>query len=346
MGRASPPLRDSAGGDKMTRLSAEKSRRTRARNLDACIDIDEFAGVFEADSDPADESSPDFQAGDYDNRVSFGEDDSTTVYLKEIGRHKLLSGREEIEVARACRAGDEKARRKLIQSNLRLVVSIAKRYRNRGLSFQDLIQEGSLGLIRAVEKFNPEKGYKFSTYATWWIRQAITRALSDKARVIRIPVHMNETLGKVRASVRRLHDSLGRRPTLEEIAGDSRLEPAKVNQALAAEKSFVSLDATAGDDYDTPFSDLIEDESAANPEDEIETVLFSRQMTDALSRLTAAERDVLNLRFGLSGDKPLSMEAAARILGQSRERVKQIEGRALRKLRNNQAVASLREFLA
>ena len=274
------------------------------------------------------------------------EEDSVKTYLREISRHKLLNGREEIELARAIRSGDSKARRKLIQSNLRLVVSIAKRYTNHGLSFQDLIQEGSLGLIRAVEKFDPERGNKFSTYATWWIRQAITRALANKSRTIRVPVHMNDVLNKLRKVVRELSQELGRRPNIDELVKASGLERDKVMLAFGASRSLLSLDAACGEDSDNTLSDIIEDEGAPQPDEAAATQLLTSHVDALLSGLTTRERDVIELRYGLHNDRSLSLEELGRVLGLTRERVRQIEIRAMQKLRRNTQESDLREYLA
>ncbi|HEY9868143.1 MAG TPA: sigma-70 family RNA polymerase sigma factor [Candidatus Obscuribacterales bacterium] len=279
-------------------------------------------------------------------RLKTVEDDSIKTYLREISRHKLLNGREEIELARAIRTGDEAARRRLIQANLRLVVSIAKRYTNHGLSFQDLIQEGSLGLIRAVEKFDPERGNKFSTYATWWIRQAITRALANKSRTIRVPVHMNDVLNRLRKVVRELSQDLGRRPTIEELAEASGMERDKVLLAFGSSRSLLSLDAACGEDSDNTLADIIEDEAAPQPDEAAATQLLSKHVSDLLSGLTARERDVIELRYGLHSDRSMSLEELGRVLGLTRERVRQIEIRAMQKLRRCSQVTELKEYLA
>lgn len=273
------------------------------------------------------------------------EEDSTKVYLREIGRHKLLNGREEIELARATRAGNEVARRKLVQSNLRLVVSIARRYINRGITFQDLIQEGNLGLIRATEKFDPERGYKFSTYATWWIRQSITRALANKSRAIRIPVHMTEVMSRLSKVVRSCAEKFGRRPTLEEIVEQSGIDREKVLLAFGASKSLLSLDQTTKEGFDRTLAELLEDESGVSPEESAATTLLSKDIRELLEILTPQEKDVINLRFGLNDGTPMTLAESGSVLGLSRERVRQIEFKAMKKMRNNSRCSEMRHYL-
>jgi RNA polymerase primary sigma factor len=301
------------------------------------IDLDDAFGF---DDDDEEEVEDPKVTGDY-----FVEEDSTKVYLREIGRHKLLNGREEIELARATRAGNETARRKLVQSNLRLVVSIARRYINRGIGFQDLIQEGNLGLIRATEKFDPERGYKFSTYATWWIRQSITRAIANKSRAIRIPVHMTEVMSRLCKVVRTLAERKGCRPTLEEIVEESGLEREKVLLAFGASKGLLSLDATTKEGFDRTLGDLLEDENLLPPEEQAATQLLTTDIRELLQCLGSQEQDVINLRFGLKTGSPMTLAESGTVLGLSRERVRQIEFKAMKKLRNNQRVAGLKGYL-
>jgi RNA polymerase primary sigma factor len=282
---------------------------------------------------------------EYESSRPAPEEDSTKTYLREIGRHRLLTGREEIELARAAKLGEERARHKLIQANLRLVVSIARKYINRGLTFQDLIQEGSLGLIRAVEKFDPEKGFKFSTYATWWIRQAITRALADKSRAIRVPVHMNERLSKLRKVIRQQREKLGRAPDLNELSQATGMSKEKLQQVLGASKNLLSLDAVYREGFDSTLGEMIEDEASRQPEESASEQLLSRDIDNMLSQLAPQERDVITLRFGLRGGQPLTLEESGKRLGYSRERVRQIEFKAMKKLRNNNRVAGLKEYL-
>jgi RNA polymerase primary sigma factor len=329
-----------------SRASTKTKERRSKEEWGTSGELEEFEDLsldsddeFVYDEDEAEEEDPK-ASGDY-----FVEEDSTKVYLREIGRHKLLSGREEIELARATRAGDEIARRKLVQSNLRLVVSIARRYINRGIGFQDLIQEGNLGLIRATEKFDPERGYKFSTYATWWIRQSITRAIANKSRAIRIPVHMTEVMSRLCKVVRTLAERMGRRPTLEEIVEESGLERDKVLLAFGASKGLLSLDATTKDGFDRTLGDMLQDENLLPPEEEAATQLLTRDIHELLLCLTTQEQDVINLRFGLKSGRPLTLAESGQVLGLSRERVRQIEFKAMKKLRNNNRVVGLKGYL-
>lgn len=270
--------------------------------------------------------------------------DGVTSFLHRIGKHKLLSGKEEIELGRAIRQGDRDAKRRLIQSNLRLVVSIARKYIGKGLTFQDLIQEGSLGLIRASEKFDPDKGFRFSTYATWWIKQGITRALADKARVIRIPVHMHERSIKVSRAIKLLWGKFGRAPSLIEISRETGLALDKLQAVLDTNKEMMSLDYKA-EDREQDLLDLLADEDSGRPESIATEHLLAHDVNTMLQILKPLERQTLSLRFGLEGDQPMTLEAVGKRLGMSRERARQLELLALRKLRNNPKVSSLKSYL-
>ncbi|MCL6637692.1 MAG: RNA polymerase sigma factor RpoD [Alicyclobacillus sp.] len=271
--------------------------------------------------------------------------DPVRMYLKEIGRVPLLSAQEEIELAKRIEQGDEEAKRRLAEANLRLVVSIAKRYVGRGMLFLDLIQEGNLGLIKAVEKFDYRKGYKFSTYATWWIRQAITRAIADQARTIRIPVHMVETINKLVRVSRQLLQELGREPTAEEIAAEMDMSPEKVREIQKIAQEPVSLETPIGEEDDSHLGDFIPDDDALAPADAAAYELLKEQLEDVLDTLTEREENVLRLRFGLDDGRTRTLEEVGKVFGVTRERIRQIEAKALRKLRHPSRSKRLKDFL-
>ena len=261
-------------------------------------------------------------------------DDPVRMYLKEIGRVPLLTAEEEVELAQRMEAGDESARHRLEEANLRLVVSIAKRYVGRGMLFLDLIQEGNLGLLKAVEKFDYSKGYKFSTYATWWIRQAITRAIADQARTIRIPVHMVETINKLIRISRGLLQELGRDPRPEEIAKEMGISVARVHEIMKIAQEPVSLETPIGEEEDSHLGDFIEDEAALDPADAASMILLKEQISEVLKTLAPREAEVLRLRFGLEDGRSRTLEEVGQSFGVTRERIRQIEAKALRKLRH------------
>ncbi|ALC89909.1 RNA polymerase subunit sigma [Bacillus sp. FJAT-18017] len=271
--------------------------------------------------------------------------DPVRMYLKEIGRVDLLTAEEEIQLANKIEKGDEEAKRRLAEANLRLVVSIAKRYVGRGMLFLDLIQEGNMGLIKAVEKFDYRKGFKFSTYATWWIRQAITRAIADQARTIRIPVHMVETINKLIRVQRQLLQDLGREPTPEEIAEDMDLTPDKVREILKIAQEPVSLETPIGEEDDSHLGDFIEDQDATSPSEHAAYELLKEQLEDVLDTLTDREENVLRLRFGLDDGRTRTLEEVGKVFGVTRERIRQIEAKALRKLRHPSRSKRLKDFL-
>ena len=275
-------------------------------------------------------------------------DDSVRLYLREIGKIPLLTPEEEADLAQRIVKGDKKAKDKMVESNMRLVVSIAKRYGGRGLDFLDLIQEGNTGLLRAVEKFDPEKGFKFSTYATWWVRQAITRAIANQARTIRIPVHMVETINKVLRTTRKLTTDLNREPTTEEIAAELHMEPEKVDYVMRIKQDIASLDASVGrdgDDEDSVLGDFVEDEERISPEDSAANQILKEQLSEIISTLTDREQKIIRLRFGIGGGRPHTLEEVGAEFDVTRERIRQIEAKALSKLRKNKDTKKLHEYL-
>ena len=272
-------------------------------------------------------------------------EDPVRMYLKEIGKVPLLSAEEEIELAKRMELGDQEAKKRLAEANLRLVVSIAKRYVGRGMLFLDLIQEGNLGLIKAVEKFDYRKGYKFSTYATWWIRQAITRAIADQARTIRIPVHMVETINKLIRVSRQLLQELGREPTPEEIAAEMNMPVERVREILKISQEPVSLETPIGEEEDSHLGDFIQDDNVPVPADAAAFTLLKEQLEEVLRTLTPREEEVLRMRFGLTDGKPHTLEEVGKEFDVTRERIRQIESKALRKLRHPSRSKKLRDFL-
>ena len=286
------------------------------------------AGVKINDPDLDNDDTGDEEGGEDVNVV----DDSVKMYLKEIGKIELLNAEQERDIAQRMADGDEEAKEMLINSNLRLVVSIAKKYMNRGLSLLDLIQEGNIGLIKAVDKFDYTKGFKFSTYATWWIRQAITRAIADQARTIRIPVHMVETINKLTRVQRQLVQDLGREPTTEELAKEMGMEPSKIREIQKISQDPISIDKPVGEEEDSHLVDFISNDELAAPEEEVARILLKEDLIKALNSLTERERKVIELRFGLKDGIPMTLEQVGKKLGVTRERIRQIEAKAIRKL--------------
>ena len=308
--------------------------------------IDDFSDIQIDDIDLSNVSGAD--TDDFDASMGMegvAIDDPVKVYLKEIGRVPLLSSEEEVRLAIAIKDGDEAAKKRLSEANLRLVVSIAKRYLGRGMQFLDLIQEGNLGLIKAVEKFDYTKGFKFSTYATWWIRQAITRAIADQARTIRIPVHMVETINKLVREQRNLLQELGQDPTPEQIAERMDMTPDKVREILKIAQEPVSLETPIGEEDDSHLGDFIEDEVIENPVDYTTRVVLREQLDEVLDTLTDREENVLRLRFGLDDGKMRTLEDVGKVFNVTRERIRQIEAKALRKLRHPSRSKPLRDFI-
>jgi RNA polymerase primary sigma factor len=304
------------------------------------VEVTDAAGEFE-DKEGADE---DMQM-EIEMMDSVSLDDPVRMYLKEIGRVSLLTAADEVDLAKAIEGGSDDAKQRLTEANLRLVVSIAKKYIGRGMSFLDLIQEGNMGLIRAVEKFDYHKGYKFSTYATWWIRQAITRAIADQARTIRIPVHMVETINKLVRVQRRLLQELGREPTDHEVAEEMGVTPDKVREIVKVSQDPVSLETPIGEEEDSHLGDFVEDKEAISPSDAASLTMLHNEVEDILDTLTPRERRVLQLRFGLIDGHQRTLEEVGKRFGVTRERIRQIEAKALRKLRHPSRSKKLRDYL-
>ena len=279
-----------------------------------------------------------------DLAAEYNLDDPVRMYLKEIGQVKLLSAEEEVELAKRVAEGDQKAKNKLTEANLRLVVSIAKKYSGRGLHILDLIQEGNTGLIRAVDKFDWTKGNKFSTYATWWIRQAITRAIADQARTIRVPVHMVEVINKATRCNRKLVQELGREPTVEEIAAELGLPVEKIIEANRTAADTLSLDTPVGDEEDTSIGSFVEDERTPGPADATSNALLAEALKEILDTLTDREADVLRMRFGMYDGRTHTLEEVGQIFGVTRERIRQIENKAIRKLRHPSRAKKIKDF--
>lgn len=301
----------------------------------------DFDDLEEEEDTPEDE----LDTGQYIDDIS---DDSVRLHLREIGKIPLLNAEEELALAKRVVEGDKKAKDKMAEANMRLVVSIAKRYSGRGLDFLDLIQEGHTGLLRAVEKFDPDKGFKFSTYATWWIRQAITRAIADQARTIRIPVHMVETINKLLRTQRRMTQELNREPTIDELAKELEMEPEKVEYVIKIKQDISSLDAGVGrdgDDEDSVLGDFIEDEESTTPEESAANQLLKEQVQGVLSTLSEREQKIIRMRFGLDNGKSHTLEEVGQEFAVTRERIRQIEAKALAKLRKHKDARKLYEYL-
>ena len=336
-----------AKSKKETKLSEEVIDENGVVDATASIneidgpDIDELA---EEEEDLADD---DIMSGSYVDDIS---DDSVRMYLREIGKIPLLTHEEEMVLSRKAVEGDRRAKDKMAEANMRLVVSIAKRYSGRGLDFLDLIQEGNTGLLRAVEKFDPDKGFKFSTYATWWIRQAITRAIADQARTIRIPVHMVETINKLLRTQRRITQELNREPTIEELAKELEMEPEKVEYVMKIKQDITSLDAGVGrdgdDDGESVLRDFIEDEDSATPEESAASQLLKEQVQEILSTLSDREQKIIKMRFGLENGKSHTLEEVGQEFAVTRERIRQIEAKALAKLRKHKDSKKLHDYLS
>ena len=308
-------------------------------------DDDMDPDLFSEDEDADPEDEIDVEHIDLSVPEGIGVDDPVRMYLKEIGKVPLLSPEEEIELAKRMELGDENARKRLAEANLRLVVSIAKRYVGRGMQFLDLIQEGNLGLIKAVEKYDYSKGFKFSTYATWWIRQAITRAIADQARTIRIPVHMVETINRLIRTSRQLLQELGREPTPEEIAEKMEIPVERVREIMKISQDPVSLETPIGEEEDSHLGDFIQDDHVQVPVDAATYTLLHEQLMEVLDTLTEREQKVLRLRFGLDDGRARTLEEVGKEFNVTRERIRQIEAKALRKLRHPSRSKKLKDYL-
>ena len=315
--------------------------RISGNDEELILDVDDDADIEKMD----DEEEIELDKIDLSVPEGVSIEDPVRMYLKEIGKVSLLTADEEIELAKRMEQGDEEAKKRLAEANLRLVVSIAKRYVGRGMLFLDLIQEGNLGLIKAVEKFDYRKGYKFSTYATWWIRQAITRAIADQARIIRIPVHMVETINKLIRVSRQLLQELGREPTPEEIAEEMKMPVERVREILKISQEPVSLETPIGEEEDSHLGDFIQDDNVPVPADAAAFTLLKEQLIEVLGTLTEREQKVLRLRFGLDDGRARTLEEVGKEFNVTRERIRQIEAKALRKLRHPSRSRKLKDYL-
>ena len=335
---------------------ASKLGEATPEEIEKAFDIFEKNGISVIGEDDIDEEEPNLEELeevedisvedlDVENIEGIKIDDPVRMYLREIGKIPLLTYEEELELAKRILEGDEEAKKKLTESNLRLVVSIAKKYVGRGMLFLDLIQEGNMGLIKAVEKFDYTKGYKFSTYATWWIRQAITRAIADQARTIRIPVHMVETINKLLRTSRHLLQQNGREPTASEIAEEMEITVERVLEIQKIAQDPVSLETPIGEENDSHLGDFIKDEDSPSPQDSASYTMLKEQLTDVMKTLTPREAKVLRLRFGLDDGKARTLEEVGKQFNVTRERIRQIEAKALRKLRHPSRSKKLKEYM-
>ena len=321
-----------------------EQNRVDVLRMDGKGDLDEELFLVD-EADLEDEEEIDVEHMDLSVPDGISLDDPVRMYLKEIGKIPLLSSEDEIELAKEMELGNEEAQKRLAEANLRLVVSIAKRYVGRGMQFLDLIQEGNLGLIKAVEKFDYTKGYKFSTYATWWIRQAITRSIADQARTIRIPVHMVETINRLVRTSRQLLQELGREPTMEEIGKRVDMPPERVAEIMKMSQEPVSLETPVGEEEDSHLGDFIQDDHVTVPQDAAAYTLLHEQLMEVLGTLTEREQKVLRLRFGLDDGRPRTLEEVGKQFHVTRERIRQIEAKALRKLRHPSRSRKLKDYL-
>jgi RNA polymerase primary sigma factor len=303
-------------------------------------EVDEEKNEDELDEEPSAEDLDELEPRGFELEITT---DSLQLFLKDVGKVDLLTAAQEVELAKRIERGDHRAKQEMVEANLRLVVSIAKRYRNQGLPFLDLIQEGTIGLVRAAEKFDHRRGFKFSTYATWWIRQAVARALADKGRTIRMPVHVVEKLNRILRSERKLRADYGREPTSAEIARDLEMSPEEVEAIRRTSQAPVSLEKPVGDDEESEFGHFIEDDSEPLPDEAASLTLRNEALDRALRKLNERERRVLELRFGLNGDAPSTLDEVGRAFNVTRERVRQIESQSLKKLRMYADAEKLRD---
>lgn len=340
--------------DELVNESKSTKKPLTSSDVDELMDVrqlsaDEMEEVYsyldEQHVDIVKEEDKDLELDPIELLEGVGTDDPVRMYLKEIGTIPLLTPEEEIELAKRKSAGDEEAKKKLVEANLRLVVNIAKKYTNRGLSFLDLIQEGNLGLMKGVEKFDYQRGFKLSTYATWWIRQSVTRALADQARTIRVPVHMVETINRMTKVQRNLTLKLGYEPSAKEIADEMGIPESKVLEIMQISKEPTSLEAPKGEDGDGVVADTVKDESSISPEQSVENIMLKEQINDLLKDLKERERQVIILRFGLEDGRPRTLEEVGHEFNVTRERIRQIEAKALKKLRNPVRGKMIRDYL-
>ncbi|MFW5995841.1 MAG: RNA polymerase sigma factor RpoD [Halanaerobiaceae bacterium] len=341
-----------ADGKKEGQLTQQKVRNSLEEIELNGDDMDKIEEVlYEKGIDIVEKSRDEDEEKEDDSEIDLsvspgaGIDDSVRMYLKEIGQVDLLTPEEEIELAKRIEEGDEEAKQKMIEANLRLVVSIAKKYMGSGMSFLDLIQEGNTGLMKAVEKFDYTKGYKFSTYATWWIRQAVTRSIADKSRTIRIPVHMMETINKLSKVTRQLLQENGKEPTDKQIAERMDISEDKVKEIKKISREPISLETPIGEEEDSDLGDFVEDEGSPAPDKQAENFLLKEQLDEVLDTLTEREKRILELRFGIEDGRPRTLEEVGKEFGVTRERIRQIEAKALRKLRHPSRSEKLRDYL-